>query len=82
MGDSWDHQEDGVSIVTVAVEHRDYKVVESALFDRRWSDGKTPVVSRATHRLRRVRRVQNRKGLDLRRKRGFWNSGAARKRRS
>jgi len=34
MRESWDHQVDNVSIVDVETQWRDYKVVETAFFDR------------------------------------------------
>jgi len=65
MGDSWDHQEDNVSIVEVEAGWRDYKVVETAFFGRKRRDGKTPRLSPRTHRIVKVRRIQNRRHLDL-----------------
>ena len=50
---------ENVSIVDVEPGSRDYTVVLSALFDRSRPDGVTPRVSRSTHVLRKVRRVQN-----------------------
>jgi hypothetical protein len=60
MGESWDHQVDNVSIVDVETQSRDYKVVETAFFDRPRTDGKKPRILRRTHTITRVRRVQNR----------------------
>jgi hypothetical protein len=65
MGDSWDHQADLVSIVELQRGWRDYTVAETALFDRPRPDGAVPTVSRATHELVKVRRIQNRKQLRL-----------------
>jgi len=60
MGDSWDHQDDDVIIVDLQTDSRDYTVVASAFFDRQRPDGKTPLISRGTHTVLKVRRVQNR----------------------
>ncbi len=65
MGDSWDHQANEVSIVDVPRGWRDYTVVETALFDRQRPDGAVPTLSRATHELVKVRRIQNRRQLRL-----------------
>jgi hypothetical protein len=65
MGDSWDHQADEVSIVDVPRGWRDYTVAETALFDRPRPDGAVPTLSRATHELVKVRRIQNRRQLRL-----------------
>ena len=65
MGDSWDQQADEVSIVDVQRGWRDYAVVETALFDRQRPDGVVPSLSRATHVLVKVRRIQNRRQLRL-----------------
>jgi hypothetical protein len=65
MGDSWDHQLDLVSIVELQRGWRDYTVAETALFDRPRPDGAVPTVSRATHELVKVRRIQSRKQLRL-----------------
>jgi len=65
MGDSWDHQDDDVSIVDVETASRDYAVVASAFFDRQQPDGRTPLVSRDTHTVVKMRRVQNRSLLSL-----------------
>jgi hypothetical protein len=65
MGDSWDHQADLVSIVELQRGWCDYTVAETALFDRPRPDGAVPTVSRATHELVKVRRIQNRKQLRL-----------------
>jgi len=59
MGESWDHQVDNVSIVDVETQSRDYKVVETAFFDRPRTDGKEPRILRRAHTITRVRRVQN-----------------------
>ena len=59
MCEGWDHQVDSVSIVDVQPEWRDNKVVESAFFDRERGDKRAPLVSRATHSIVQVRRVQN-----------------------
>jgi len=60
MGDSWDHQTDNVHIVDVEPEWLDHVLVLSAFFDRKRSDDKTPIISRRTHSVVQVRRVQNR----------------------
>jgi len=65
MGDSWDQQADEVSIVDVQRGWRDYAVVETALFDRQRPDGVVPSLSRATHVLVKVKRIQNRRQLRL-----------------
>ena len=65
MGDSWDQQADEVSIVDVQRGWRDYAVVETALFDRQRPDGVVPSLSRATHVLVKVKRIQNRRQLQL-----------------
>jgi len=65
MGDSWDHQEDDVDIVDVEIASRDYAVVASAFFDRQRPDGRTPLISRGTHTVVKIRRVQNRSLLSL-----------------
>ena len=59
MGDSWDHQDDDVSIVDVETASRDYAVVANAFFDRQRPDGRTPLISRDTHTVVKIRRVQN-----------------------
>jgi hypothetical protein len=61
MGDSWDHQVDEVSIADVPKGWRDYTVAETALFDRPRPDGAVPTLSRATHELVKVKRIQNRR---------------------
>jgi hypothetical protein len=61
MGESWDHQVDNVSIVDVEAGWTDYKVVETAFFDRKREDGKESCISRRKHTITRVRRVQNRR---------------------
>ena len=61
MGESWDHQVDNVSIVDVEAGWMDYKVVETAFFDRERTDKKEPRISRRKHTITRVRRVQNRR---------------------
>ena len=60
MGDSWDHQDDDVSIVDVEIASWDYAVVASAFFDRQRPDGRTPLISRETHTVVKMQRVQNR----------------------
>ena len=65
MGDSWDQQGCEVSIVDVLKGWRDYTVVETALFDRKRPDGRVATVSRTTHELVKVRRIQNRQQLRL-----------------
>ena len=65
MGDSWDQQGCEVSIVDVLKGWRDYTVVDTALFDRRRPDGRVTTVSRTTHELVKVRRIQNRQQLRL-----------------
>jgi len=65
MGDSWDHQEDDVDIIDVETASRDYAVVASAFFDRQRPDGRTPFISRGTHTVVKIRRVQNRSLLSL-----------------
>jgi len=59
MGDSWDHQHDDVRIVDVETVSWDYAVVATAFFDRQRPDGRTPLISRGTHTVVKVRRVQN-----------------------
>jgi hypothetical protein len=65
MCDSWDHQLDLVSIVELQRGWLDYKLVETAFFERPRHDGAVPTVSRATHELVKVRRIQNRNLLRL-----------------
>jgi hypothetical protein len=65
IGDSWDHQEGNVSIVNVEAGWRDYMVVETAFFERKRRDGKAPRLSRDTHRIVKVRRIQNRRQLSM-----------------
>ena len=65
MGESWDHQVENVTIVNVERGWRDYTVVETALFDRLRADGRVPTVSRGTHELVKVQRIQNRRQLRL-----------------
>jgi len=60
MGDSWDHQTGNVHIVNVEPEWSDHAVVLSAFFDRKRLDDKTSIISRRTHSVVQVRRVQNR----------------------
>ena len=48
MGDSWDHQDDDVSIVDVQTASRDYAVVATAFFERQRPDGRTPLISHGT----------------------------------
>ena len=60
MGDSWDHQDCAVRIIDVEPRWREFSLVSQAFFDRQRSDGVAPRVSRETHRLVRVRRIQNR----------------------
>ena len=61
MAEGWSHQVANVSIVDVQPGWCDYKVVESAFFDRARSDNMPPRISRHTHTIVKVRRVQNRK---------------------
>lgn len=49
MGEGWDHQVSNVSIVDVEKGCRDYKLVETAFFDRERPDKMTPLISRQTH---------------------------------
>ena len=65
MGDSWDQQGCEVSIVDVLKGWRDYTVVDTALFDRKRPDGRVATVSRTTHEVVKVRRIQNRQQLRL-----------------
>jgi len=58
MGDSWDHQDDDVRIVDVQTVSWDYAVVGTAFFERQRPDGRTPRISRGTHSVLTVRRVQ------------------------
>jgi hypothetical protein len=60
MAESWDHQVANVSILDVEPEWRDYKVGESVFFDRARSDKKPPRISRNTHTIVKMRRVQDR----------------------
>jgi len=63
--ESWDHQEDEVSFADVQKGWSDYMVVVSAFFDRPRPDGRVPTISRDTHELVKVRRIQNRRQLRL-----------------
>lgn len=62
IGDSWSHhhQASTVRIVDVEPHWREFSLVLQAFFDRRRPDGTAPRISRETHRLLRVQRVQNR----------------------
>ena len=65
MGESWDHQVDEVAIVKVEREWLDYALVESAFYDRKREVGRVSRVSRDTHRIVQVRRIQNRRQLGM-----------------
>ena len=65
MGESWDHQVDEVAIVKVEREWVDYAVAASAFYDRKRGGGRKERVSRDTHRIVQVRRIQNRRQLDM-----------------
>ena len=65
MGESWDHQVDDVSIVRVEPGSVDYALVASAFFDRRRADGRAARLSRETHCIVQVRRIQNRRQLGM-----------------
>jgi len=70
IGDSWDHQDDDVRIVVVETVSRDYAVVATAFFDRQRPDGRMPRISRGTHTVLKVRRVQKGERKIMHRKRG------------
>jgi len=59
--ESWDHQDGNVAVVpiTQSSDPLDYVLVESAFFKPR-DDGKKPLISRDTHQIVQVRRIQNR----------------------
>jgi len=65
MDQSWDHQVDKLLIVDVETQSTDYKVVETAFFNRERKDKKVPRILQLTHTITRVRRVQNRALLTL-----------------
>jgi hypothetical protein len=54
-----EHQVDDVSMVRVEQEWVDYALVASALLDRKRADGKRARLSRETHRIVQLRRIQN-----------------------
>ncbi len=65
MGEHWDHQESNVHLVRMEETWHDYNMVLKLLFDRPRADGAALRVSRHTHRVVCVRRVQNRGQLRL-----------------
>jgi hypothetical protein len=56
---------DNLLIVHVETQSTDYKVVETAFFNRERKDKKVPRILQLTHTITRVRRVQNRALLTL-----------------
>jgi hypothetical protein len=59
MARGWDHQCSQVSIVDVKREWLDYTVVLTAFFDRERRDKMAPHITRASHKVVKVRRIQN-----------------------
>ena len=60
MGKGWDHQCSQVSIVDVDRDWLDYTVVLTAFFGRERRDKMAPRITRASHEVVKVRRIQNR----------------------
>jgi hypothetical protein len=59
MGKGWDHQCSQVSIVDVERDWLDYTAVLRAFFDRERRDKMAPLITRASHEVVKVRRIQN-----------------------
>jgi len=61
MADSWDHQDDEVKIVDIGLDDDecDRVTVESSVYKER-ADRRKPLISRDTHQMIRICRIQNR----------------------
>jgi len=59
MGETWDHQDSLVSNEPVVEKSLDHNMVLAAFYDRPRPDGTPPLIQRATHTVKSVRRVQN-----------------------